>query len=180
MQRKVNDVSLATKELEEKGVSFVWREQYLVNKSMFCTMIEDIDGNKINISQTNTIIGNEKLNEPVDADKIVKEHLSIWSETNKVEREASFGKLYTDNVKLIDPFFTSSGIEKLNGFISELQKNNPGYIFSLAGKVVSHHNTIKFNWNFGSKSEPKKITGTDVLILENGRIKSLYVFINDL
>ncbi len=68
---QVNDVILATKELEKKGVTFVWREQYLVNQSMFCTMIQDIDGNKINIFQTNTIIGNERLNEPVNADKIV-------------------------------------------------------------------------------------------------------------
>jgi catechol 2,3-dioxygenase-like lactoylglutathione lyase family enzyme len=168
---QVNNVALATKELEKKGVAFVWREQYLVGKSMLCTMVQDIDGNKINIFQSNTIIGNERWDEPFNAGEIIKEHLSIWSESNEIN---------ADNIKLIDPFFTSTGIEKLNSFINELQKNHPGYVFSVAGKIISHHNTVKFNWNYGSKSNPKEITGTDLMILENGRIKSLYVFINDL
>lgn len=59
---QVDDLAIATKELEGKGVTFVWREQYLVGKQMLCTMIQDIDGNKINIFQTDTIIGNEGSN----------------------------------------------------------------------------------------------------------------------
>ncbi|MBF4515813.1 VOC family protein [Flavobacterium sp. ANB] len=55
---QVEDLAVATKELEEKGVSFVWKEQYLAGDKMLCTMITDVDGNKINIFQTNTIIGN--------------------------------------------------------------------------------------------------------------------------
>lgn len=54
---QVDDVALATKELDDKGAKFVWRELYIAGDKMLCTMIEDIDGNKINIFQTNTIIG---------------------------------------------------------------------------------------------------------------------------
>ncbi|HLF52638.1 VOC family protein [Flavobacterium sp.] len=57
---QVEDVAAATRELEEKGVTFVWREQYLVGDQMLCTMIQDVDGNKINIFQTNTIIEDKK------------------------------------------------------------------------------------------------------------------------
>lgn len=53
---KVENLKIASHELEAKGVKFVWREQYLVGDKMLCTMIEDIDGNKINIFQTNTTI----------------------------------------------------------------------------------------------------------------------------
>jgi catechol 2,3-dioxygenase-like lactoylglutathione lyase family enzyme len=177
---QVNDLVLATKELEKKGVEFVWREQYLAGKSMFSTMVKDVDGNKINIFQTNTIIGNERLNEPFDAEKIVKQHLSIWSETNEVARAAAVSKIYADDIKLVDPFFTSGGIEKVNGFINQLQANHPGYVFSLMGEVMSHHSVIKFNWSFDSKTGPEKITGSDIMMLQNGRVKTLYVFINDL
>lgn len=59
---QVDDVAAATRELEEKGVTFVWREQYLAGEQMLCTMIQDVDGNKINIFQTDTIIGSEGSN----------------------------------------------------------------------------------------------------------------------
>lgn len=55
---QVNDLAAASQELEEKGVKFVWRELYIAGDKMLCTMIEDVDGNKINIFQTDTIIGN--------------------------------------------------------------------------------------------------------------------------
>jgi catechol 2,3-dioxygenase-like lactoylglutathione lyase family enzyme len=51
---QVTDLKLATQQLEEKGVKFVWKEQFIAGDKMLCTMIEDIDGNKINIFQTNT------------------------------------------------------------------------------------------------------------------------------
>ncbi|MHC0443116.1 VOC family protein [Flavobacterium sp. 3-210] len=54
---QVDDLAVASKELEEKGVTFVWRELYIAGDKMLCTMIEDVDGNKINIFQTDTIIG---------------------------------------------------------------------------------------------------------------------------
>jgi catechol 2,3-dioxygenase-like lactoylglutathione lyase family enzyme len=55
---QVEDLAVATKELEEKGVNFVWKQQYIAGDKMLCTMITDVDGNKINIFQTDTIIGN--------------------------------------------------------------------------------------------------------------------------
>ncbi|MBC7847683.1 MAG: VOC family protein [Flavobacterium sp.] len=54
---QVDDLALASQELEQKGVTFVWREQYIAGDKMLCSMIQDNDGNKINIFQTNTIIG---------------------------------------------------------------------------------------------------------------------------
>jgi catechol 2,3-dioxygenase-like lactoylglutathione lyase family enzyme len=57
---QVTDIALASEELASKGVKFVYREQNLVEGAMLSTMIEDIDGNKINIFQTNTLIENIK------------------------------------------------------------------------------------------------------------------------
>lgn len=54
---QVDDLAAASEELEQKGVTFVWRELYIAGDKMLCTMIQDVDGNKINIFQTNTIIG---------------------------------------------------------------------------------------------------------------------------
>lgn len=49
---QVNDLHTATLELEEKGVTFAWKELDLTGKGDFSTMIRDPDGNFINIFQT--------------------------------------------------------------------------------------------------------------------------------
>ncbi|MBS7234101.1 VOC family protein [Flavobacterium psychroterrae] len=53
---QVDDIKTTSTELEAKGAKFVWREQYIAADKMLCTMIEDIDGNKINIVQKDTTI----------------------------------------------------------------------------------------------------------------------------
>ncbi|WP_308993457.1 VOC family protein [Mariniflexile litorale] len=53
---QVEDLKKATKELEEKHVKFLWKERYLAEGALFCTMALDPDGNRINIFQANTVI----------------------------------------------------------------------------------------------------------------------------
>lgn len=48
---QVNDLHRATVELEEKGVTFAWKEEDLSGEGHFSTMIRDNDGNFINIFQ---------------------------------------------------------------------------------------------------------------------------------
>lgn len=48
---QVNDLHTATLELEEKGVTFAWKEVDLTGDGTFSTMIRDSDGNFINIFQ---------------------------------------------------------------------------------------------------------------------------------
>lgn len=48
---QVNDLHQATAELEEKGVTFAWKEVDLSGEGHLSTMIRDNDGNYINIFQ---------------------------------------------------------------------------------------------------------------------------------
>ena len=61
-----------------------------------------------------------------------------------------------------------------------MQKRNQGYTFAIDGKAVSNHDTIKFNWKYGTEDEPEKITGTDIITLKNGLVKMIYVFLDEL
>lgn len=53
---QVENIKIASDELAAKGIPFLWRERYLAGDKMLCSMIEDIDGNKINIFQRNTTV----------------------------------------------------------------------------------------------------------------------------
>ncbi|MBC7847430.1 MAG: VOC family protein [Flavobacterium sp.] len=175
---QVTNIKLATEQLEQKGVKFVWKEQFIAGDKMLCTMIEDIDGNKINIFQTNTIFEDKKVESVLSPEQIAAKHLKLWSETDKQSRKKIIDELYDDVITVIDPAFKVTGKEKLMDFISDLQDKHSGYVFSLNGKISSHSGMIKFNWYYGPKSDPKKITGTDVLTLNNGMVKTISIFID--
>jgi len=66
---QVDDLALATKTLEDKGVQFVWKNLYLAGDSMLSTMITDIDGNKINIFQADTTVPRLSHGALADQDK---------------------------------------------------------------------------------------------------------------
>jgi catechol 2,3-dioxygenase-like lactoylglutathione lyase family enzyme len=53
---QVEDIKMASDELAAKGLAFVRREHYLTDGGMLSSMIEDMDGNKINIFQRNTTL----------------------------------------------------------------------------------------------------------------------------
>ena len=177
---QVTDLKLTTKELEKKEVKFVWKEQYLAGDKMLCTMIEDTDGNKINIFQSNTTFATEDAIAIVNSENTAAKHLELWSEQNSSIRRHKMEALYLNNVRFIDPFTNLTGKEKLNEFIMELQKKYSGFLFSLVGDVLYHNNTIKFNWEYSSHKDSEKITGTDVLILRNERVDKIMVFIDNL
>jgi catechol 2,3-dioxygenase-like lactoylglutathione lyase family enzyme len=53
---QVEDIKIASEELAAKGLTFVWREHYLTDGGMLSSMIEDMDGNKINIFRKNSTV----------------------------------------------------------------------------------------------------------------------------
>ncbi|MGY4384688.1 catechol 2,3-dioxygenase-like lactoylglutathione lyase family enzyme [Pedobacter sp. UYP24] len=174
---QVTDIKLTTQQLEEKEVKFVWKEQYIAGDKMLCTMIEDIDGNKINIFQTNTIFEDEKTENNVRPESIANKHLELWSEKNSGVRKIAMDLIYSDHVNFLDPYANLKGKERLNDFITVLQTKCPDHVFSLVGNVLQHHDTIKFNWKFESEKEDSKIMGSDILFLKNGLVDTIYVFI---
>ncbi|SFI05225.1 VOC family protein [Halpernia frigidisoli] len=174
---QVTDLNLTTQQLEEKEVKFVWKEQYIAGDKMLCTMIEDIDGNKINIFQTNTIFEDEKIENNLSAENMAKKHLQLWNEKNMELRRNAIDLIYSDYIKFLDPQINFEGKEKLNDFITDLQSKHPDHAFSLVGEVLNHHHTIKFNWEFKSEKDNSKIMGSDILYLKNGLVDKISVFI---
>lgn len=177
---QVTDLKLATKQLEEKEVKFVWKEQYLAGDKMLSTMIEDVDGNKINIFQSNTTFEDSNPTSNFDAEEIAGKHLQLWSEKNIESRKKLIDELYSNTVKIYDPTTSFEGKEKMSDFISELQSQHPGYDFTLVGKVAVTDSSIKFNWKYEANKDGKKITGSDVLNIKNGKVDKIYVFVDEL
>lgn len=176
---QVNDLALASAELEEKGVPFVSREQYMSGSFMLCSEITDIDGNEINILQSDTVIKVTKKKKAINIEKVIGKHLSIWNEISSTKRLATIRKLYAKNVKLREPFFSADGAEEINTFIDNLLKIYHGFSMCINGEVIFQEDTLKFNWCFGPEKAPKKVTGTHIIILNKNVVSSLIVFVDD-
>jgi len=112
-------------------------------------------------------------------DDIIIEHLRIWSEKDDAARTAAIVKIYSEGIEVIDPFCIIHGQEAMNEFITGLQNQNPGFIFSNAKPIQSHHNIARLFWSFGPASNPDQITGQDIFIFENGKISKLMIFIDE-
>jgi len=41
-----------------------------------------------------------------------------------------------------------------------------------------HHGQVRFSWCYGPPDEPRRITGQDFILIEDGKINSLTLFVN--
>jgi catechol 2,3-dioxygenase-like lactoylglutathione lyase family enzyme len=112
-----------------------------------------------------------------DLQALAAKHFSIWNDLNTVNRLKAISVLYTDNVSFFDADAYFNGPKVLNHFITDLQQKNPGFKFSLS-RIDNNNNMVRLFWNFGPVANPKLISGMDLIILENGKIRSLSAFLD--
>ncbi len=66
--------------------------------------------------------------------------------------------------------------EQIGGFIGKTQERFPGLTFTLGSPIDAHHNQARFQWHAGPPEKPDTHVGFDVIITEDGRIRSVYGF----
>lgn len=111
---------------------------------------------------------------------LLNAHLSIWSERDEPNRITQITQVYDEDIEIIDPFFIVKGYTSLNQFIQKLQKEHSNYNFSINGSIEAHHDIARLFWHYGPESNPTSITGQDVFIIGNSKIKRVMVFIDNL
>lgn len=122
----------------------------------------------------------EKI-EPAAAeiDKLIEGHLLIWNEKEGDARLRDLPSVYSPEVDMLAPGFSFHGFEQMSGFIETLHKQHPGYIFRHKKAIQNHHNIARMFWQFGTPSNPDAISGMDLFVIENGRVQTLYVFLDN-
>lgn len=109
---------------------------------------------------------------------VIEQHFATWSERDEQIRTANITKVYAPDVVITDPHFVANGTGELNTLIAGLQSRFPDYRFRLRKPIEHHHNVARLYWQLGSEAKPDTETGMDVITIENGRIKTLIVFID--
>jgi hypothetical protein len=105
--------------------------------------------------------------------------LDVFNERDPERRAAAISAVYSPDVTFYEPDEVIEGPAALDRKVQQLLDGAPGWVFRPAGEVSTNHNLGRLTWHFGPDGEPPVVTGTDVAIIDNGRIHSLYVFIGD-
>jgi hypothetical protein len=72
------------------------------------------------------------------------------------------------------------GHEQINSLVEAVQSRFPGFRFELIGTADGYGNNLRFSWGLGPENGEALIKGTDFAELEDGKLKSVRGFIDQL
>lgn len=116
----------------------------------------------------------------IDYDDLLGRNLaSVFSERDADARLRAIDAIYTAEPTLYEPANVVTGRQAISDTIGRLLATlPPEFSFATAGPAVGHHDRACVRWRGGPPNGPAMITGSDVVELEDGKIKAIYVFID--
>ena len=70
------------------------------------------------------------------------------------------------------------GHDALDKFAGDLRATHPHFVYTPHGEPQALHNAGILAWGSGPKGDVPDYTGLDVVIVRDGKIATLYVFLN--
>jgi hypothetical protein len=104
----------------------------------------------------------------------------VFGEGDATRRRAAIEELYTEDCVLYVPPGTFVGHDALDKFAGELRATHPHFAYSPLGEPQALHNAGRLAWASGPRGEPPEYTGLDVIIVRDGKIAALYVFLDSM
>ena len=105
--------------------------------------------------------------------------LGVFSEHDAENRRALIAKIWDSKGIFIDPEGRYVGHTAINGAAEQLQRRFPDFAFSVLADGDAYSGVGRLRWGFGPPSEPRKMTGIDVLVAsDDRRITALYTFVD--
>ncbi len=112
--------------------------------------------------------------------QLLVQHLNqIWNQRDEVLRMKAIESIYAKDITLFEVGEKVTGYDAINQKISVLLNSFPP-LFSVAQlkPIVINNNLGKLVWGVGPQGTPPVATGTDIAVFEDGKIKSVYVFLD--
>ena len=102
----------------------------------------------------------------------------VFGEGDATRRRAAVDEFYTDDCVLHVPPGAFAGRDALDKFAGDLRATHPHFVYTPHGEAQVLHNAGILAWGSGPRGEVPEYTGLDVIIVRDGRIAALYVFLN--
>src|SRR5271163_1785098 len=102
----------------------------------------------------------------------------VFGQGDAARRRAAIEELYTDDCLVDAPPGVFIGHAALDKFAGDLRATHPHFVYTPHGEPQALHNGGILAWGSGPKGEAPDYTGLDVVIVRDGKIAALYVFLN--
>lgn len=103
----------------------------------------------------------------------------VFGEADAQKRRVAIAELYAPEAILYEPGHIATGHAEIARTIDALVAGfPPDFAFAAEGPAVGHHGLARLRWRGGPPGAPPVVTGTDVVRIENGRIKTIHVFLD--
>ena len=151
-------------------------------RSGSATMLVAVLG-AIGVSESQTIIHRGNHTMPADSnivkDLMKQNLLGVFGERDAEKRRSLIAKIWDRKGIFIDLHGRYVGHTAINDAAEQLQRRLPGFAFSELADGDAYSGVGRLPWGFGPLSEPRKITGIDVLVAsDDRRITALYTFLD--
>lgn len=113
-----------------------------------------------------------------DAAAIAHGYLEGWNETDPSVRQTVLRTVFADDARYSDPLTSAEGLTALDALIGGVQERFPGFRFALRGQPDGHGGNVRFSWSLGPDGAEAPIEGTDFVVVEEGRIRSVTGFLD--
>ncbi len=113
-----------------------------------------------------------------DLNKIAEGYIAAWNESDADRRAALLKAVFAEDVSYRDPIMQGDGHEGIAALIGGVQQQFAGFRFSLKGTPDGYADKIRFSWNLGPEGADSIIEGTDIGVIENGRLRSVTGFLD--
>jgi hypothetical protein len=109
---------------------------------------------------------------------LIERYLAAWNETDPGKRRALIDDLFAEDASYIDPVAEAHGRNAIDATVAAVQAQFPGWTFTRAGDVDTHHRQARFTWALGPEGEAAVI-GFDIAIVdEDGRLTNVFGFLD--
>lgn len=103
----------------------------------------------------------------------------VFGEGGAERRRATVEELWAEDGVLYVPPGAITGRDAISSFAGDLRATHPDFVYSPQGKPQVLHNAGRIAWGSGRAGEEPAYTGWDVIIVRDGRIAALYVFLDE-
>jgi hypothetical protein len=115
-----------------------------------------------------------------DVNTVAKHYIDLWNERSSSRRRDLLATNWTSDAKYVDPLMSGDGHDGVDALIAGVQQRFPDFKFKLIGEPNGFGDHVRFSWGLGPDGVDSPIKGTDYAVVQDGRIRSITGFVDQI
>src|SRR5262245_54985266 len=113
-----------------------------------------------------------------DANRLAEDYIELWNETDQKRRLVLLAEGWAADASYVYHLMQDAGHRTIDGLLSAVHAKFPDVRFALAKGADGVGDHIRFSWGLGPEGSDAVIKGTDFIVRDGDRIKSVTGFLD--